>query len=187
MKIQHEAEGYLDRVRPARPPQVLSRLGDGGVPRRLDIQQSTEGKEEHSAKNLDINKKTDAAPPSDKVSDRFPEVFLDKADTRTLYLQGEALRSLGTLRRGHRPLCKVAELGARKRPGPPCSRLVPQCTGRIDLPIKALETCAACRRRPSADSLQSGLLSQRGGREAAGPGLSGAGIGPRSRLPHADR
>ena len=69
MKLQHQAEGYLELGLPQQALHVLGRLGEAGSVRRGD-----------------------------------------GADVRTLYLQGEALRSLERYVDAIVPLRKVAEL-----------------------------------------------------------------------------
>ena len=108
MKLQHQAEGYLELGLPQQALHLLARVGQGG---------GSEGSEGVAASN--------------------------KADVRTLYLQGEALRSLERYADAIVPLRKVAQLepenvrvllalaGCHKR------------VGQIELAIAVLETALA--------------------------------------------
>ena len=147
MKIQHEAEGYLELGLPRQALQVLSRLGDGSSARCLGTLQSIDDKKDASANNIDFDKKIDATRSLDNVvdalatnvSERFPEIFPDKADVRTLYLQGEALRSLERYTDAIVPLRKVAELEPENIQVRLALGWCHKRTGRIDLAIEALE------------------------------------------------
>src|SRR5208282_4375248 len=96
MKLQHQAEGYLELGLPQQALDVLGRLG------------STEG-----------------------------------ADVRTLYLLGEALRSLERYSDAIVPLKKVAELEPENVQVLLALGWCHKRTGRIDLAIAALETALA--------------------------------------------
>jgi Flp pilus assembly protein TadD len=100
MKIQHQAEGYLELNLPQQALNVLGRLG-GGASRS------------------------------------------QAADVRTLYLQGQALRSLERYAEAIVPLEKVAELEPENVQVLLALAWCHKRTGRIDLAITALETALA--------------------------------------------
>ena len=95
MKIQSQAEGYLELNLPQQALDALGRLGN-----------------------------------------------MDEADVRTLYLQGEALRSLERYADAIVPLAKVAELEPENVQVCGLGRCHKR-TGRIDLAIAALERAMA--------------------------------------------
>lgn len=101
MKLQHQAEGYLELGLPQQALQVLGRLGE-----------------------------------ADSAGAR-------RADLRTLYLQGEALRSLERYVDAIVPLRKVAELEPENVQVLLALGWCHKRTGRIDLAIEALETALA--------------------------------------------
>ena len=140
MKVQHQAEGYLELGLPQQALDALDRLGTAGT-----------------------------------------------ADARSLYLQGEALRSLERYADAIVPLRKVAELE-------PENVQVLLALGwchkahRADRPGDWRPGRGpGRRRRRSPDPLQPGLLSQRGGRQAHRLGQSRAGPGSGSQLSPLDR
>ena len=101
MKLQHQAEGYLELGLPQQALHVLARLGEAG-------------------------------------SDGSPG-----ADVRTLYLQGEALRSLERYVDAIVPLRKVAELEPENVRVLLALGWCHKRVGRIDLAIEALEAALA--------------------------------------------
>ena len=101
MKLQHQAEGYLELGLPQQALQTLGRLGEGA--------------------NSD----------------------LPSADVRTLYLQGEALRSLERYSDAIVPLRKVAELEPENVQVLLALGWCHKRSGRIDLAIESLETALA--------------------------------------------
>ena len=105
MKLQHQAEGYLELGLPQQALQALSRLGE--------------------AEQADGPK---------------------AADVRTLYLQGEALRSLERYVDAIVPLRRVAELEPENVQVLLALGWCHKRIGRIDLAIEALETALAADR-----------------------------------------
>ncbi len=105
MKLQHQAEGYLELDLPQQALDVLGRLG------KADSSKGTDGTE--------------------------------GADVRTLYLQGEALRSLERYADAIVPLGKVAELEPESVRVLLALGWCQKRVGRIDLAIEALETALA--------------------------------------------
>jgi len=101
MKLQHQAEGYLELGLPQQALQVLGRLGE--------------------AENSDAQ----------------------RADLRTLFLQGEALRSLERYVDAIVPLRKVSELEPENVQVLLALGWCHKRTGRIDLAIEALESALA--------------------------------------------
>ena len=122
MKLQHAAEGYLELGLPQQALHVLNRLGAA------------------LAAGGDANAKgADGA----KESGRDPGTKSDGADVRTLYLQGEALRSLERYADAIVPLRKVAELEPENVRVLLALGWCHKRIGRIDLAIEALETALA--------------------------------------------
>ena len=105
MKLQHQAEGYLELGLPRQALNVLGRLG--GAAATHGVTRSAE-----------------------------PEA----PDVRTLYLQGEALRSLEQYAEAIVPLRKVAEIEPENVQVLLALGWCHKRTGRIDLAIAALET-----------------------------------------------
>ncbi len=105
MKLQHQAEGYLELGLPQQALHVLGRLG------AADGARGSKGGE--------------------------------AADVRTLYLQGEALRSLERYADAIVPLRKVAVLEPENVRVWLALGLCHRRTGRIDLAIEALDTALA--------------------------------------------
>jgi Flp pilus assembly protein TadD len=102
MKLQHEAEGYLELGLPQQALRVLGRLGE-----------------------------------VDNVSTAA------NSDVRTLYLRGEALRSLERYVDAIAPLRRVAELEPENVQVLLALGWCHKRTGRIDLAIEALEAALA--------------------------------------------
>jgi Flp pilus assembly protein TadD len=96
MKLQHQAEGYLELGMPKQALEVLARLGDEEL-----------------------------------------------ADTRSLFLQGEALRALERYQEAIVPLGRVAELDSENIQVWLALGWCHKRTGRLDLAIDALETALA--------------------------------------------
>jgi len=96
MKIQHQAEGYMELGMPQQALDVLARLGES-----------------------------------------------DASDSHTLYLQGEALRSLERYPEALVPLARVAEAEPENIRVWLAVGWCHKRTGRIDLAIDALETALA--------------------------------------------
>jgi Flp pilus assembly protein TadD len=112
MKLQHQAEGYLELGLAKQALDVLARLGKpaGSAGTRSAGSASSTGGE---------------------------------ADVRTLYLQGEALRSLERYGEAIVPLGKVAELEPENVKVLLALGWCHKRTGRIDLAIAALEAALA--------------------------------------------
>ena len=104
------------------------------------------------------------------------------ADARTLYLQGEALRSLERYADAIAPLRNVAELEPENVQVLLALGWCRQAHRTDRLGHPRLGRGLGRRRRRSPHSLQPCLLSQCCGRQARGPGLSRAGAGSRSQL-----
>ncbi|MGA2256343.1 MAG: tetratricopeptide repeat protein [Thermoguttaceae bacterium] len=114
MKLQHQAEGYLELGLPQQALQVLGRLG--------------------AAASADC---------ANGVGGANGAGGANSADVRTLYLQGEALRSLERYGDAIVPLRKVAELEPENVQVLLALGWCHKRTGRIDLAIEALETALA--------------------------------------------
>ncbi len=116
MKLQHQAEGYLELGLPQQALRMLARLGSTGRAGGVD------------SAGADT---VDGADGSNGV------------DVRTLYLQGEALRSLERYVEAIVPLRKVAELEPENVRVLLALGWCHKRIGRIDLAIEALETALA--------------------------------------------
>jgi tetratricopeptide (TPR) repeat protein len=108
MKLQHQAEGYLELGLPQQALDVLGRLGD-----------------------------------ADGASGAGGAGGAGNADVRTLYLRGEALRSLERYADAIVPLGKVAELEPENVQVLLALGWCHKRTGHIDRAIEALETALA--------------------------------------------
>jgi len=114
MKLQHQAEGYLELGLPQQALDVLGRLGVGEGTGGSGMARKSGGAEETNG-----------------------------GDARTLYLQGQALRSLERYGDAIVPLGKVADLEPENVQVLLALGWCHKRTGRIDLAIKALETALA--------------------------------------------
>ncbi len=119
MKLQHQAEGYLELGLPQQALQVLARLGESGssAPAGTSAPESGEGSMGGEGEK--------------------------GADVRTLYLQGEALRSLERYADAIVPLGKVAALEPENVRVLLALGWCHKRVGRIDLAIEALEAALA--------------------------------------------
>jgi Flp pilus assembly protein TadD len=118
MKLQHQAEGYLELNLPKQALEVLSRLSHGAA------------RSGHGAA-LAVH----GTIPADEGEER--------ADARTLYLQGEALRSLDRFADAIVPLAKVAQQEPENVQVWIALGWCHKRTGRIDLAIEALKSALA--------------------------------------------
>jgi tetratricopeptide (TPR) repeat protein len=119
MKLQHQAEGYLELNLPQQALQVLGRLGTAGS--------FTGAKGANGANGVKGNDGTDSSKEA------------NGADVRTLYLQGLALRSLERYADAIVPLGKVAELEPENVSVLLALGWCHKRVGRIDLAIEVLE------------------------------------------------
>jgi Flp pilus assembly protein TadD len=118
MKLQHQAEGYLELGLAKQALEVLGRLGKPA---------NSAGASGSSAGSANSALGSTG----------------DEADVRTLYLQGEALRSLERYGEAIVPLGKVAELEPENVKVLLALGWCHKRTGRIDLAIAALEAALA--------------------------------------------
>ena len=114
MKLQHQAEGYLELGLPQQALDVLGRLG--------------------RAASSDGTASADGANKAESA---------EVSDVRTLFLQGEALRSLERYVEAIVPLRKVADLEPENVKVLLALGWCHKRVGRIDLAIEALETALA--------------------------------------------
>ncbi len=125
MKLQHQAEGYLELGLPQQALHVLGRLGDAGVVDRAKEAASTGERSTGGTSSGGNGAKALGT------------------DVRTLYLQGQALRALERYADAIVPLRKVADLEPENVQVWVALGWCHKRTGRIDLAIEALETALA--------------------------------------------